>query len=78
LNPFTIKELSDLIQPLEKYRSKNAKQLKRVLGILSCWVKVWIHLVFSTKNRIPYLSSKELSFKVFDHIKKNAEEKKSG
>jgi putative transposase len=39
------------------------------------WVRIWIHLVFSTKNRTPYLSSKEIRFSVFDHMKKNAEEK---
>ena len=39
------------------------------------WIRVWIHLVFSTKNRTPFLSSKEIRFRVFDHIKKNAENK---
>ncbi|MDF1612811.1 IS200/IS605 family transposase [Stygiobacter electus] len=39
------------------------------------WVRVWIHLVFSTKNREPYLNSKELREKVFNHIKENAKEK---
>lgn len=39
------------------------------------WVRVWIHLVFSTKNREPFLSSKEIRGKVFQHIKQNAEDK---
>lgn len=39
------------------------------------WVRVWIHLVFSTKNREPFLNSKEIRKKVFQHIKQNAEEK---
>ncbi len=39
------------------------------------WVRVYIHIVFSTKNREPFLNSKELRKQVFQHIKKNAEEK---
>ncbi|MCX7874805.1 MAG: IS200/IS605 family transposase [Melioribacteraceae bacterium] len=39
------------------------------------WVRVWIHLVFSTKNREPVLHTKELREKVFNHIKENAKEK---
>lgn len=39
------------------------------------WVRVWVHLVFSTKNREPYLNSRELREKVFNHIKDNAKEK---
>ncbi len=39
------------------------------------WVRVYIHLVFSTKNREPYLNSFELRKTVFTHIKKNALEK---
>jgi len=36
--------------------------------------RVWIHLVFSTKNREPFLD-KSIRQKVFDHIKQNATEK---
>ncbi|AFH49633.1 Hypothetical protein IALB_1927 [Ignavibacterium album JCM 16511] len=36
------------------------------------WVRIWVHLVFSTKNREPYLNSKEIRQKVFQHIKDNA------
>jgi REP element-mobilizing transposase RayT len=39
------------------------------------WVKIWIHLVFSTKNRRPLLDTIELRRKVFQHIRKNAKEK---
>lgn len=39
------------------------------------WTRIWVHLVFSTKNREPYLSSLELRKKIFQHIKKNAEKK---
>lgn len=39
------------------------------------WVRVYIHMVFSTKSREPFLNSKELCRQVFQHIKKNAEEK---
>lgn len=36
------------------------------------WVRIWIHLVFSTKNRVPFLDTPELRLKVFKHIKENA------
>ncbi len=39
------------------------------------WVRVYMHLVFSTKNRQPFLNSAELRKKVFQHIKSNADEK---
>jgi REP element-mobilizing transposase RayT len=39
------------------------------------WIRVYIHLVFSTKNRHPFLDSKELRETVFQHIKQNAESK---
>jgi putative transposase len=39
------------------------------------WVRVWIHLVFSTKNKEPFLRTGEIRKKVFQHIKQNAEEK---
>ena len=39
------------------------------------WVRVYIHMVFSTKNREPFLNSKELRKQVFQHTKKNADEK---
>ena len=39
------------------------------------WVRVWIHLVFSTKDKVPFLNSKEIRKKVFQHIKQNTEGK---
>lgn len=39
------------------------------------FVKVYVHFVWSTKNRIPYLDSLELRQKVWDHIKENAKKK---
>jgi REP element-mobilizing transposase RayT len=38
------------------------------------FVKVWIHLVWSTKNREPYLTD-EIRQKVFEHIRENARAK---
>lgn len=39
------------------------------------WVRVYMHMVFSTKNRSPFLNSLELRKNVFQHIKKNAADK---
>lgn len=39
------------------------------------WVRVWMHLIFTTKNRTPYLNTKEVRSEVFNHIKKNATQK---
>lgn len=39
------------------------------------WVRIWVHLVFSTKNREALFYSKEIREKVFNHIKENAKEK---
>ena len=36
------------------------------------FVKVYLHCVWSTKNRIPYLDSIELRQKVWNHIRENA------
>jgi putative transposase len=38
------------------------------------FVKVWIHFVWSTKNREPMLT-KDIRQKIFEHIKENAKEK---
>ena len=37
------------------------------------FVKVYIHFVWSTKNRIPYLNSKEIRTAMWQHIKANGE-----
>lgn len=39
------------------------------------YIKVYIHFVWSTKNRIPYLNTKEIRRKVWNHIFLNAGEK---
>jgi REP element-mobilizing transposase RayT len=39
------------------------------------WVRIWVHLVFSTKNQTPFLNSRELRAKVFGHISANSKEK---
>lgn len=38
------------------------------------FVKIWVHLVFATKNRAPYLK-KEIRSDVYKHIAKNCTEK---
>jgi putative transposase len=38
------------------------------------FLRVWIHLVWSTRNRFPYLT-KNIRYKVFDHIRENARNK---
>jgi len=38
------------------------------------WVKVWLHFVWSTKDRHPFLTN-ETRIKVFEHIRQNAREK---
>jgi len=38
------------------------------------FVKIWVHLVFSTKNREPWLQ-KEIRYDIHKHIIKNCEEK---
>ena len=39
------------------------------------FVKVYIHFVWSTKNRYPYLATKELRLKMWNHIRENARKK---
>ncbi len=38
------------------------------------FVRIWVHLIWSTKNREPVLQ-KEYRTKIFEHIKSNAREK---
>tara|TARA_R110002012_G_scaffold228194_5_gene400564 strand:+ start:16047 stop:16544 length:498 start_codon:yes stop_codon:yes gene_type:complete len=42
---------------------------------IMAFAKVYIHLVWSTKTRLPYLTSKELRLKVWNHICENAHRK---
>jgi len=39
------------------------------------FIKVYIHLVWCTKNREPFFSTKDARLKVWQHIKKNSLEK---
>ena len=39
------------------------------------FIKIYIHLVFSTHERKPSLNSKDLRIKMWTHIKQNSEEK---
>ena len=39
------------------------------------FIKVYIHFIWSTKNRYSYLNTRELRMKVWDHIRQNAKEK---
>jgi putative transposase len=39
------------------------------------FIKVYIHFVWSTKNRFPFLNSLELREKMWKHIKENGKEK---
>jgi len=39
------------------------------------FIKVYIHTVWSTKNRTSFLSSKEIRQKVWQHIRENAKKK---
>ena len=39
------------------------------------YIKVWIHFVWSTKHRIPFMKTREMRQTVFNHIRENAKEK---
>ncbi|KQT20517.1 transposase [Chryseobacterium sp. Leaf404] len=39
------------------------------------FIKIYIHVVFSTSNRTPFLNTKYLRVKVWRHIKENASDK---
>ena len=39
------------------------------------WVRIWVHLVFSTKNRRPFLKTRELRTAMSGHIKAEAAKK---
>ncbi len=39
------------------------------------FVKVYTHFVWSTKNRVPFLATKEMRQKVWQHMRDNAKEK---
>ncbi|WP_262152273.1 IS200/IS605 family transposase [Chryseobacterium foetidum] len=39
------------------------------------FIKIYIHIVFSTDNRTPFLNTTDLRVKVWKHIKENASDK---
>jgi putative transposase len=39
------------------------------------FIKVWIHFVWSTKHRIPFMKTREMRQTIFNHIRENAKEK---
>ncbi len=39
------------------------------------FIKVYIHFVWSTKNRVPYLNTKSIRAAIWQHIKENGETK---
>lgn len=39
------------------------------------YIKVWIHFVWSTKHRIPFMKTREMRQSIFSHIRENAKEK---
>ncbi|MBC8184600.1 transposase [candidate division KSB1 bacterium] len=39
------------------------------------YIKIWIHLIWATKNRYPFLN-KSIKAKVVSHIRENAKDKK--
>lgn len=39
------------------------------------FIKIYIHLVFSTKSRMPFLNTFDLRIKMWKHIKENASQK---
>jgi putative transposase len=39
------------------------------------FVKVYIHFVWATKNRFPFLATREIRLKVWEHIRENAKKK---
>lgn len=39
------------------------------------WIRIWVHLVFSTKNREAFFINKEIKENIIEHIKSNAKKK---
>lgn len=39
------------------------------------YIKVWIHFVWSTKHRVPFMKTREIRQTIFNHIRENAKEK---
>jgi len=39
------------------------------------WVRIYVHVVFSTKNQIPFLNTPQIRKQMFQHIYENAKDK---
>jgi putative transposase len=39
------------------------------------WVQIWVHLVFTTKNRFPFFHSPEIRTELFQHFREYGESK---
>ena len=39
------------------------------------WVRIWVHVVLSTKDGYPFINSSNLRITIFKHIKENAKMK---
>jgi putative transposase len=39
------------------------------------WISIWVHVVFCTKNREPFLRTLTLRKQIFEHIRQNASQK---
>lgn len=39
------------------------------------YIKIWIHLIWATKNRHPFLIDKTIRQNIFNHIRENAKDK---
>ncbi len=39
------------------------------------WVRIWVHLVFTTKNGAPFLTPKDRRIAIFEHICNNGKKK---
>ncbi len=55
-----------LVKQYYIYKNNNAVNMS--------YVKIWVHVVFSTKNRYPFLT-KDIRYEVFNHIIENCREK---
>lgn len=49
-------------------------QLLNYLGYVISYIKVYVHYIWATKNRMPLLT-KDIRYKVFQHIRDNAKRK---
>lgn len=39
------------------------------------WVRIYVHVVFSTKNQVPFLNTPQIRKQMFQHIYENARDK---